>query len=137
MPRLLFLLSALLLAACAPVYETAYTFIPPTSAEGRQCVAGCRAEAAACTQSCERRERLCLNDAESRAMRDYQIELGDPPDRRRSGSYRTYFDYADQYRAVCRAGGCRERCDSAYRACFEACGGRVTTQQVCTANCGT
>ncbi|HYG86183.1 MAG TPA: hypothetical protein VD978_07980 [Azospirillum sp.] len=127
----------LLLASCGPVYETAYHFVPPDSAEGQRCTAQCQAEHATCTQSCERRERLCLSDADSRAMRDYQIDLGDAPTRRRSpATSRTYFDYADRYRAICYAGGCRDQCDATHRACFESCGGKVSALQVCTANCG-
>lgn len=130
------LLAVLLLASCAPVIETTYDYTPPDTAEGQSCVARCQAERAPCTQSCDRRERLCLTDSESRAMRDYQMELGDGLNRRSSASSRTYFDYADRYRSLCYVGGCRDACDATYRTCFEGCGGKVTAQRVCTANCG-
>ena len=127
----------LLLAGCAPVMETALHFAPPSGEEGRLCVARCQAERAPCTDSCDRRERLCLSDAESRAMRDYNIDTAPSDSRgRRSGSSRTYFDYADRYRALCAVGGCRDRCTATYRSCFEACGGTVTETRVCVANCG-
>ncbi len=128
---------ALTLASCAPVIETTYSYAPPGTDEGRHCVARCEVERAPCAQSCDRRERLCLNDADSRAMRDYQMELGDGLGRRRGGSGRTYFDYTGRYRALCSANGCRNTCDDTYRACFEGCGGTVTATQACTANCGT
>lgn len=126
----------LLLASCAPVIETTYAYTPPDTAEGQRCVAQCRTGRTPCTQSCDRRERLCLTDAESRAMRDYRMEQGEPGSRRRSESSRTYFDYADRYRSLCSVGGCRSACDATYRTCFEGCGGTVTAKEVCTANCG-
>jgi len=129
------LLSLFLLAACAPVYETAYEFVPPATAEGQRCAEQCLAERAGCAQSCERNERLCVADAESRALRDYRMEQ-DVWDRRRGAGSRTYFDYANRYRAVCYAGGCRSACEATHRACYESCGGRVVATQVCTANCG-
>ncbi|WP_109118259.1 hypothetical protein [Azospirillum sp. TSO22-1] len=126
----------LLLAGCAPVMETALHFAPPAGEEGRQCVARCQADRAPCVQSCDRRERLCRSDAESRAMRDYNLEADRYNDARRSGSSRTYFDYADRYRRLCSFQGCRDTCVATYRGCFEACGGTVTETQVCVANCG-
>ncbi|WP_431854844.1 hypothetical protein [Azospirillum sp.] len=127
----------LLLAGCTPVMETALHFAPPTSEEGRQCVARCQAERAPCAQSCDRRERLCLSDAESRAMRDYNIDTDPDSGRnRRAGSGLTYFDYADRYRRLCSFTGCRDACTATYRSCFEACGGTVTETRVCVANCG-
>lgn len=132
------LLPVLLLAACAPVMETALHFAPPATGEGRQCVARCQAERAPCTQTCDRRERLCMSDAESRAMRDYQLDTSnDGYDRgRRPGLSRTYFDYAERYRSLCSVDGCRSACAATYRTCFEACGGTVTETQVCVGNCG-
>ena len=124
------------LAACAPVMQTALHFAPPAGEEGRQCVARCQAERAPCVQSCDRHERLCLMDAESRAMRDYNLEADRYGRGRRAGSSRTYFDYADRYRALCAVGGCRSACMATYRTCFEACGGTVTEAQVCVGNCG-
>ena len=88
---------------------------------------------------CNQREggERCCNNCGSRAMRDYQMELGDGLGRRRGGSGRTYFDYTGRYRAPCSADGCRNTCDDTYRACFEGCGGTVTATQTCTAHCGT
>lgn len=138
MPKLPALLTAVLtLASCAPVIETTYSYAPPGTDEGRRCVARCEAERVPCARSCDRGERLCLDDADSRAMRDFQMELGDGLDRRRGSTSRTYFDYADRYRPLCSADGCRNTCNGTYRACFEGCGGTVTTTQTCTANCGT
>ncbi|WP_448190056.1 hypothetical protein [Azospirillum sp. sgz301742] len=130
------LLAFLLLASCAPVIETTYGYSLPDTAEGRSCAARCEAERATCMRSCDRSERLCLTDAESRAMRDFQQEVGDPGGPRRGGTGRTYFDYANRYRSLCYIGGCRNACDETYRTCFEGCGGKVTATRVCTANCG-
>lgn len=132
MPLLLALL--LLLASCTPVMETTYHFTPPPTAEGQSCAASCAAERAACTQGCDRRERLCLTDAEARAQRDYRIDTDDFGDRRPSN--RTILDYVGRYRNQCLMGGCRTPCEDSYRACFEQCGGTVTATEACTANCG-
>ena len=134
MPALLLAL-ILLLASCAPVVETTYRYAPPESAEGQRCVAACAAERATCSQSCDRREKLCLTDADSRALRDYRIDTDDFGNARRPSS-RSVFDYMDRYRSLCRMEGCRNACGDTYRACYERCGGRVTATRTCTANCG-
>jgi len=41
MKRTIVFLLAALLAACGPIYETRYDFIPPNSSQGMMCVQNC------------------------------------------------------------------------------------------------
>ena len=71
------------LAGCAtPQYQTRVRLIPPTDAQGRDCVEGCEAQKDACQNDCKTRYQACVKDIEPRvearyveALKQYESDL--------------------------------------------------------------
>lgn len=124
---LVLLLTGLLLAACGPIYNTEYNYIPPADPESRACIAQCNGNKSQCHANADLRaqnERLrCDVDASI----DYERCLGHAAN--------------DAARAQCVKRSCSggdanySRCDDEFRICFQSCGGIVQSRQVCTFNC--
>lgn len=117
-------LSALFFQGCGPIYDTAYTFRPPTSGIGRICAAQCGVSRGQCAQLEDVRARQC----ESASQRDrilceteVRIDKGREPKWYECGSDLCSANY--------------ELCESNYRACYQACGGEVRAETRCVANC--
>ncbi len=109
------LTAMLMLAGCGPMYETQYSFVPPENESARACIFQCENGKLQCHQLEEMKEENC----ENRADRDY---------------YRCK-DRGEKY---CYRESCSvdyERCEGQYRSCYQACGGRVESRQVCVAFC--
>lgn len=129
---ILFGLSALL-AACGPIYDTEYTYTPPTSARGQACVSSCQADQSGCNYQCRRETQDCENERNRIADREYERyarwrqQQGLPIERTRQSFMPTYSCPAEYQ--------CREVCEAEYRACFTGCGGRIDAQQVCVMGC--
>lgn len=122
-----------LLAGCGPMYETQYSFTPPSSPEGRMCVSQCQNSRTMCRQSCSMEQQACRNEARSRAMIEYQAyankQIANKQPVKKSPS-----DF--EYYSSCGTSSCESRCEADYRSCFaDVCGGRITSRQVCTAFC--
>jgi hypothetical protein len=116
-------LGALVLTSCGPIYETRYTFSPPRSGEGRNCTYQCEHSKQQCreieemrAQRCEEHSRWeterCQRDLERRGKKEHWYSCGGDS---------CSADY--------------DRCESSYRSCYESCGGRVNSEEVCTMNC--
>lgn len=112
-----------LLSACGPVYETSYSFIPPTKESGQTCVFQCEMTRNQCFQLEEMKEQNCEMQSKyeyDRCQRDLEAR----------GKKEKWYD--------CSYDSCSadtERCESLYRSCYSACGGTVQTHRVCTMFC--
>ncbi|MFN4262620.1 MAG: hypothetical protein ACK4IT_03100 [Thioalkalivibrionaceae bacterium] len=119
---------ALMLAGCGPIYSTEYRYTPPAGEQARFCVAQCMNTRELCRISAEQRAALRAAECRSEADRTYAQCLAS------AGT--------DEARSRCRprTASCSssvqsERCDADYRVCYQTCGGKVESQQVCTFNC--
>ncbi len=122
-----------LLSACGPIYETQYSMIPPTSAQGRLCVSQCQQERSMCRQSCTMQEQTCRAEARSRAAYDYEAYVRRQTAEKQPIKKRVS-DFENSY--GCGNSSCHDRCESNYRDCFGGvCGGQVIANRVCTMFC--
>lgn len=111
-------------AACGPVYDTTYSFRPPPTSTGRVCASQCETSRYQCLQLEEVRSRECQYRADR--DRDYcerqiRIDKGRSPKWYECGTESCSAD--------------EEHCESSYRNCYQACGGSVTADTRCVANC--
>lgn len=113
-----FILGIVLVAiiGCGPMYETQFFYTPPDSPQGQVCASQCEMNKINCEQLEDMRKENC----EYRARQEYEDCL----------RYR-YDDYC--YEESCSAD--YTRCERMYNSCYTACGGKVTSQQVCVAFC--
>lgn len=111
--------SLLTLAACGPVYRTQHTFTEPTSPEGRTCVFQCQTSKLQCQQIEDLRKDRC----EDRADRDRERCI------RRLERQKKEVKSYDCPLDTCSAD--YERCEEMYRACYQSCGGTITSETVC------
>ncbi|BAI71243.1 hypothetical protein AZL_006050 [Azospirillum sp. B510] len=122
-----------LLSACGPIYETQYSLIPPTSAEGRLCVNQCQQNRNYCRQNCGMSQQACVNEARSRALYEYQAYVNRQQAEKKPIK-KSVGDFDSSY--SCGNSSCEARCDADYRDCFGgSCGGQVIAKTVCTAFC--
>lgn len=111
------------LAACGPIYDTRYSFTPPSTPQGQSCLFHCSQLQDQCEQLEDHRQELC----EERAR--YERERCER-DLRRDGKKVKWYD--------CGTESCTsdyDRCAQQYRSCYESCGGKVSAEQVCVMNC--
>lgn len=111
-------------SGCGPVYDTRYSFIPPTDPVGRSCIFQCENSRMQCNQI----EELTKMNCEQRARQEQQ-----------ACQWRMEMRGEKEHWYDCTAESCStdtEQCDSMYRSCYESCGGRVEAQTVCVMNCG-
>lgn len=122
-----------LLSACGPVYETQYSLIPPSSAEGRLCVNQCQQNRNFCRQNCGLNQQACVNEARSRALYEYQAYVNRQQAEKKPVK-KSVSDFDRSY--SCGNSSCEARCEADYRDCFGgSCGGQVIARTVCTAFC--
>ncbi|GLR80440.1 hypothetical protein HUE56_20730 [Azospirillum oryzae] len=122
-----------LLSACGPVYETQYSLVPPSSAEGRLCVNQCQQNRNYCRQNCGMSQQACVNEARSRALYEYQSYVNRQQAEKKPIK-KSVSDFDRSY--SCGNSSCEARCEADYRDCFGgSCGGQVIAKRVCTAFC--
>ena len=127
MNKLFALAAALTIAACGPVYETQYDYIPPHDRGAQGCLAQCNANKSQCrtTQSTQaENERL-------RCELDARQEYDHCQGRAVNGAER---DKCTQ-RSCSAPSANSAQCDEDFRICYAGCGGTVESHQVCTFNC--
>lgn len=108
-------LAVLTCAACAPRFRTFYTHSPPDDDKGKSCVFQCENTKLQCEMLEDTKEQNC----EMREQMDYDKCRSNPK------------NYC--YKKSC--GNDKERCDSQYDSCFQVCGGKITSETRCVANC--
>ncbi|RYG61835.1 MAG: hypothetical protein EON60_02015 [Alphaproteobacteria bacterium] len=127
------LATALLLAACGPVYRTNYNLFPPESASGQMCVKNVSLMSDTCVANCRQMSRSCASPGGfstsvgfgsghyGRGM-GYGVGYG--------SGYNNAFDDRD-----CSPTQCIESCLATGRQAHLNCGGTIQKDVVCTANC--
>jgi len=114
-----------LLAACAPIQETRYNFLPPKDGPGQACVAQCSASHSACLREADTLAIGERDRCELEARQDYELCLTRPvTDSQQRCALRR-----------CEISAEAAACDEPYRSCFRGCGGTVEGRQVCISNC--
>lgn len=130
-PRLIPLtLIPLILAACGPTYRTNYNLFPPASKEGQLCTSNVKIMSDVCINNCAQMARSC------RSFSPGGLSVG-------YGTYGSGVGYGTSFgnRADilddrdCSPVQCQESCLAAARTAHLSCGGTITEQTVCTANC--
>ncbi|MCB0323833.1 MAG: hypothetical protein KDD69_09680 [Bdellovibrionales bacterium] len=123
-------LLVLLSTGCSPVYQTDYTFTPPESSEGRACVFQCENTKLQCQQLQQSRYDLCLQRAElayqnceARKIYRYDYDKGEAK----------CVENCFCYRESCSVD--TTSCDAQHRACYQTCGGGVSSRTYCVSNC--
>lgn len=112
------------LVGCGPVYNTSYSYAPPKSAEGRACTFQCNQIQIQCQQLEDMNRSRCEQESqrEQRACEwDIRVNEGRKPKWYECSSGSCSADYS--------------RCEQTYRACYQSCGGTVSAETRCVANC--
>lgn len=132
------ILAAFLVAACGPVMETRYDFVPPSTDAGMKCVQNCQSQQTACQKAEQDRIMSCRQKADRDAdiayekARDKYIndlklhaaapdKYGLPSEPSRSANY-----------SACQQSN---QCVADYQMCYRSCGGQIHESQVCVAMC--
>lgn len=121
--RLFLLCLGLLLfvSGCGPRYKTQYTYQPPASPEGKNCMLQCDNIKQQCRTNEDYRYRAC--ESENRVAR---LEYSNCISEKRDHCFdRSQFCGSRNYK----------RCDADYRICYQNCGGIVTSSLVCVSGC--
>lgn len=127
--RLFTVICLVLLSGCQKVYETQYDYNQPVAETGRQCVTQCQRAKAVCEKHCQD-PAACKKQAKTKALEDYALyvsaqEQKGLPVTKDSNSFYNPLQCSQE---LC-------QCDSDYRACYELCGGTISSRQVCIKNC--
>lgn len=125
----IFLLCAVSITACGPIYKKEYQYVPPASKVGMMCVNQCLQSKMMCEQMCQMRQDNCRAQSQQRAMYEFeaykqaQLAQGRP-------IKKSLRDFDNSF-------GCQTSCDCtpAYRTCYASCGGEVYERKVCVAFC--
>lgn len=125
---------AIALAGCGPSYSTKYSFTPPPTPEGRMCAMQCLNTQSMCQQSCKSSRQSCESTARLRAERDYNRYVAEQT-RAQQPVKKSVSDFYNGYSCSSDETSCEAQCESTYRSCYQICGGKVSSQQVCTAFC--
>jgi hypothetical protein len=108
-----------MLSACAPIYQTRYSYAPPSSPVGMACISNCSMAQNNCEQLGAIREEAC----KTRAEIAYQYCLKNNKDH----FYCRREDCGNHYDS--------DHCVNQYNVCYQSCGGTITPTQVCVAFC--
>jgi hypothetical protein len=130
----------LALAGCGPVYETQYSYTPPASAEGRVCTTQCENTRSACVRNCDYASQIKKRDCEDDARADARTKYNKyVREQRRNNAPIKYdedhFLTTYQCSSSSSTSACRNECVQTSNRCWQMCGGKVGSQQVCTAFC--
>lgn len=136
MRRLLLLLPILLLAACdnLMLQTQSYTLTPPSTPQGQRCAKQCPVAKAQCMRNCEATKNTCLHAAQLGAQQTYlqyvneRMAQGLLVDKKES-------DFLTDPRNCPSLEACQQGCDINLRTCHGNCGGTVSQNGHCLANC--
>lgn len=102
-------------SACAPVYKTAYAYVPPAKQDGKVCAFQCDSGKVQCEQLEDMKQQACQQTAKA--------------------EYRECKSKPGAFCLEQQCGNERARCLENYHACFQMCGGKVVLEQRCVENC--
>ena len=129
-PKVVILITqALLFSACSPVYKTTFTYTPPETDAGKLCIAQCENNKIQCAQLEQMRYSSCQQQSDF----DYHL----------CRSRRVYrYNHKGHRKCVsncyCYHRNCYQKttaCESNYRLCYEACGGKIISETQCVERC--
>lgn len=123
---LLLALLSTLAYACGPVYDTVYSFTPPETTYGRECVDTCKDS----QSDCESYENEKQSDCEEREKDRMDRCAARIQEKEHRGPKITECGHTTSCTADL------SKCETRYRTCYQACGGKVTSKQECVAFCG-
>ena len=129
------------LAACGPQYRTYVTYAPPETAEGRQCLMSCQSMRMACRQQKDDQVQECRRSAETQAQlesirRIAEYAVSANAESGKSGSRPLPRDATPNYsECFARDRRVEGQCAADHDLCYQNCGGRVTYNTQCIANC--
>lgn len=123
-------LVAAMLVSCGPVYRTQYNYEPPKGDAGKQCINRCIRNKSVCKMTCQTNYQNCVAMARNAAYPEYFAYVAEQQ-RQNLTVWRQIDDFAD-------LSSCKKDCgcDDDYRQCYTLCGGQVTSERICVANCG-
>lgn len=124
--------SLVVLTGCGPMYKTSYSFIPPTSMEGRMCTMQCNQTKNMCEQMQQMRNETCRSRARDEARWRYEDYVRERRDRNLPVE-KSMRDFESSYGAF----SCADQgnCENDFRTCFTTCGGQVLAHEQCVAFC--
>jgi hypothetical protein len=126
------ILTALFLQGCAmaPEYDTFHSYVPPKGAEAKSCLFQCTMT----ETQCEQISQMRLDNCTMRSQSKY--------DACQAREQRTYDNCVHSGRTDCYVGWCPQdecstasNCKTKFNSCYSICGGVVTSETRCVANC--
>ena len=133
MKKQILVVCVLLFTSCVPVYKTNYTFLPPETERGRECVNACQMT----LQQCEANEQTAYQGCLSRASYEYTTcEAGKVvvPHPLLGWSAPQCVRNCNCYSSYCKPPS-GELCNARYAECYRNCGGQVNSEKVCIRYC--
>lgn len=104
-----------ILSSCSPIYTAKHSYVLPRSSMGKLCIVGC----SSARNNCVQLEALKYQNCITRAELARQICRTNP-------KRACFYEYC--YTNLL-------HCENQFNACYENCGGKVTTTMVCTHFC--
>lgn len=123
-----------ILNACSPVYKTEYSFSAPETFEGKTCANNCLDGRQSCFNSCEEKERICLEEAKLDAKIAYLEYLSRKVINEQEAD-KSLSDFERSSQNHCNTNSCDRQCEDSHRICHVNCGGGVTERKYCSAFC--
>lgn len=121
---------ALLMASCGPTYTTNYTLLPAPTKEGQLCSTNVKLMADTCLNNCRQMAYNCRSGGFSAGLGYGSGGWGHHGMGGGIGYNQSLLDDRD-----CSSYRCEDSCKTAARQGHLNCGGTVTEEVVCTANC--
>ncbi len=126
--RLALLVSLAAASACGPIYNTEYRYVAPEGGEASACLERCDVSKKQCRVTADLRAENAQLRCERDARDDYERCLANAQ--------------GEAGRSSCTRRSCSRssdsgECKSDYDICFQACGGVINSERVCSFNCPT
>ena len=159
--KLSLLLVTLMLSACGPIYQTRYSYFPPTATKGKMCINQCLLNSQQCGNDCNTQQNSCKVLDEIRAQNEYNAyikrncqkvlvyaenqqsygygrSIGGAVSKKMqcdNGSPKSIDYFRNSYGCSSAFDDCSSNCKNMYNSCYTNCGGKVVVYQVCVAFC--
>jgi len=124
---------SLALAGCGSASRT-YSYTPPPTPGGRLCSNQCQEARGYCQQTCDLRDRSCVDDAQAAALRDYDRYV-----QKQFADHQPFDllprDFENDTPCTSNKKSCYNKCEDQYSVCFQNCGGKVSLTSSCLFLC--
>ncbi|MDD3609580.1 MAG: hypothetical protein PHI49_07490 [Halothiobacillaceae bacterium] len=115
------------LVGCGPIYRTEYRYTPPQDMAGKQCINQCGSIREMCRSTAENRAAQERASCQQNASIRYAACVATAKD----DSARR----ACNPNAYCNREADTSHCEREYRQCYQGCGGKIDSYQVCEFGC--